>query len=427
MLIYVSAEGNGIGGNTGNNNKFYYVELEDSGMINTRYGRVGTEGTSGKKSGGQREFDKLVQSKKKKGYVEVPLDLDAEETNVSGGDDVMMIALSQIQSDDKSKELIKTLVQQNIHNITSNTKITFNVSTGLFKTPLGIVTTEGVDEALTILNNLSGLIKDTYTAKEEKKIRELSEKYYSIIPTTLSNLRSFTSMLYTNKKLSDQYDICNALKQSIDLVQTEKDKKIEELKEDKTLPTVFNTSLVKLDDADEFKRISDYFENSKNDMHGRTTSKAKVVNIYKINIEKDDKAYRHDLPNQMELWHGTKVANILSILKSGLLMPKYSPGAVTGYMFGQGLYFSNQSSKSLNYCDGMYWNSSSRNGNKLYMFVADIAMGNYKVPDRSTSSNPPAGYDSYWAQPGKSGIRNDEMIVFKNEQIRLKYLLEIEV
>ena len=105
-------------------------------------------------------------------------------------------------------------------------------------------------------------------------------------------------------------------------------------------------------------------------------------------------------------------------------MPKQSPGQTTGYMCGQGLYFASQSTKSLNYCDGMYWNSSAKQ-DKIYMFIADIAMGNYQVPSRSVSKNPDSIYDSYWAKPGQSGIQNDEMIIFKNNQIKLKYILEI--
>ena len=430
MLIYVSSTGNGKGGNKGNNNKFYYIELNDEDVI-TRYGRVGDAGvTLSKPSVGLKGFEKLIRSKLAKGYVEVPLDLDSDTTVIptDGNQDVMLIALSQINSDDESKDLIKKLVARNIHNITSSTKITFNASTGLFKTPLGVVTKEGVDKAIELLNDLSNLVDDNDKyIKNENKVRQLSESYYSIIPTIVDNLRSISGHLTSNRKLSSQYDICNALLQSLDIIKADRDKKIDEVKQDISVPKIFDTTLKKLNDKKEFDRIVKYFEQSKNSQHGRTTSGAKIKNIYCINIASDDKAYRDDLPNQMELWHGTKVVNILSILKSGLLMPKYSPGSVTGYMFGQGLYFAKQSSKSLNYCDGMYWNSSSRSDNKIYMFVADIAMGNYQVPSSSRSKMPDAGYDSYWAQPGKSGIMNDEMIVFKNEQIKLKYLLEIEL
>ena len=51
--------------------------------------------------------------------------------------------------------------------------------------------------------------------------------------------------------------------------------------------------------------------------------------------------------NVMELWHGTRVENVLSILKGGLIIPKSSAGHVTGRMFGDGVYFSDQSTNPL--------------------------------------------------------------------------------
>lgn len=428
-LIYVSAEGNGIGGNQGNNNKFYTVELTDSG-IKTHYGRVGTSGTHGSKPGGLSQFKSLVRAKERKGYVQLDLDESSESDEISATDgDVMMIALSQINSDDFSKKLIEKLVKKNIHNITTSTKITFNKSTGLFQTPLGVVSKTAIEKAIKILDKLSTKVGENgiNSRVKEDTVKNLSEQYYSIIPTTISNLRALHNHLINTSKLSDQYDICDALLQTLDIVESQKKSKINEVKKDTNVPKLFDTSLYKLEDKKEFKRICKYFEDSKNQSHGRSTSGSKIVNIFKINIGKDDKAFRDDLSNQMELWHGTKVVNILSIMKSGLLMPKYSPGSVTGYMYGQGLYFANQSSKSLNYCDGMYWNSSGRSDNKIYMFVADIAMGNYQVPTSSRSKKPDAGFDSYWAKSGNSGVRNDEMIVFENNQIKLKYLLEIEI
>ena len=44
-------------------------------------------------------------------------------------------------------KLIERLVRSNVHNITSNTNIILNDSTGLFQTALGIVTPEAITEA----------------------------------------------------------------------------------------------------------------------------------------------------------------------------------------------------------------------------------------------------------------------------------------
>jgi hypothetical protein len=60
------------------------------------------------------------------------------------------------------------------------------------------------------------------------------------------------------------------------------------------------------------------------------------------------------------------------------------------------------------------------------MFLAEVAMGNYQVPRGPTSKKPDKGYDSYYAKAGTSGVRNNEMIVFDTNQIKLKYILEIK-
>jgi poly [ADP-ribose] polymerase 2/3/4 len=90
-------------------------------------------------------------------------------------------------------------------------------------------------------------------------------------------------------------------------------------------------------------------------------------------------------------------------------------------MFGNGLYFSDQSTKSLNYSYG-YWNGV-REPN-CFMFIADVAMGNASTPSGPTRNNPPAGHDSYFAQANKSGVQNNEMIVFRTSQVQLRWLIE---
>ncbi len=412
MLIFV--------GTANNNNKYYQLELTGD-TVNVEYGRVGSLPQKRSYSGGEYMFKKKMNEKLHKGYVESKVDTSVSEETITHGN-VMDIAMKQITTDDVSAKLIAKLVQQNIHNITSNTKIKYDIKTGYFKTALGIITKEGVEEALEILHDIKLDVKSNNHHGSKIFIKN-NEKYFSIIPTRLSNLRDFSSLLITEEKIDAQSDICEALLQSLDIIEAEKAKiKSANLKDKPVQEKLFEASVLELQDQQEFKRIKQYFINSKNSRHGH--SAYKVDKIYKVSLGKEEEEFRHDLQNHMELFHGTKIANLLSILKSGLLMPKYSPGQMTGYMYGQGLYFANQSTKSLNYCDGMYWNRS-KTQNKIYMFIADIAMGNYQVPNSSRSNKPDKGYDSYWAKASRSGIQNDEMIVFNNNQIKLKYILEI--
>lgn len=442
MLIFVSSTGNGKLGNDGNNNKYYFVELKEDNTLYCEWGRIGTKTPqhSTKSNCNIKDFNKVIKSKTSKGYVEAKVDLDTQDCKIAIKGNLLEIAMQQINfSDQESKKLIEHLVEQNIHNIISNTNIKFDIDTGYFKTPLGIIKKEAILEAKKVLDELSLFvnsdnlknIKDLNLISDisiKDKYIKLNEKYFTYVPTKLKNLRDLNLLLHSQQQLDEQYNICDALLSSIDIVEEEKLKQIKknEFKENKIIEKVFDTTIELLKDKKEIKRIETYFEKSKNTNHGYNVNNVKIKNIYKIKLKNEEIEFKKDMKNIMELWHGTKVANILSIMKSGLLMPKLSPGQVTGYMFGQGLYFSNQSTKSLNYCDGMYWSNNNKQ-KKIYMFLASVAMGNYLVPSNSTSKNHPKEYDSYWAQGKKSGVLNDEMIVFKNNQIKLEYLLEIEL
>ena len=400
-----------------NKNKFYQLDIAGD-QVTGSYGRVGGSTQTKVYSGGQAKFNSILKAKLKKGYTESKVIEASDDVIVpTGGQDIMTLAMSQVKTDDVSKVLLKHLIDKNIHNIVSNTKVKYDAATGYFKTALGAISAAGVDEALTLLDS----IKAT-KYKDTDRFRGLNDLYFRIVPTQISNLRSFHSLICNDQKVQEQRDICEALKSSIDIIESTKKAAISKTTSKKKAPKLFEASLLHLKNKKEYARIVDYFESSKNSRHGHNNYK--ITNIFDLSLGKEATEFRSDLPNQMELFHGTKIANLLSILKSGLLMPKYSPGSVSGYMFGQGLYFASQSTKSLNYCDGMYY-ARGASANKIYMFVADIAMGNYEVPSGCRSQNPPAGYDSYWAQPGKSGIQNDEMIVFENNQIKLKYILEI--
>ena len=91
-------------------------------------------------------------------------------------------------------------------------------------------------------------------------------------------------------------------------------------------------------------------------------------------------------------------------------------------MFGNGVYFSDQSTKSLNYAYG-YWGGGQADNN-CFMFLADVAMGKYFVPPGPSVRLPLSGYDSTFAQAGKSGVVNNEMIVYKTCQINPRFLVE---
>ncbi len=420
MLIFVDS------GN--NNNKFYHMKLNANGQIDIEYGRVGNSGQKTTKSGGEREYKKVMNAKLAKGYSASEISLENKTSSVKNPN-LLELAMSQIEhSDEKVKELIQRLVDKNIHNITSATKITFNKDSNLFTTPLGPVTNEGLVKAKEILGKIAAeftkkdkTLKDINELLNSKSFIEFNESYFKIIPTKISNLRDKANyMLITQDRVNEQFNICETLEQTIELMKVKPaaDTSTEKKEE------VFKVKIKLVEDKNTIKRINEKFESTKNSQHGRSVTSLKIENIYELELGTEKEDLKTDLGNVWELWHGTRVVNLLSILKSGLLMPKETPGQTTGAMFSTGLYFSDQSTKSLNYCDGMLWNNSSKQ-DKVYMFMAEVAMGNYQVPKGPTSKKPDSGFNSYFAKANESGVRNNEMIIFDKKQVRLKYLLEI--
>lgn len=419
----------------GNNNKFYKVSLNESGEIDVTYGRIGTDGQKTSYSGGKRKFDSLVASKIKKGYREAQIE------SISTGDGgsvsakkVIDIALEQIiYKDAQSRTLIEEIAKENIHNITSNTNITYDADDGLFKTPLGVVKKEAVEKAYAVLDKIEALLIID-PIKNEEKLFKLNEDYFYLIPNKVKNARDKNNLLFSKKNIETQRVICNQLFDTLELIEDLKKgkKELNKEAENQDLPKVFDVEIEHVLDKSLIDKITQYYNKSKNSMHGHRIMQSKVSKIFKVKLASQHEGFvqaEKDVGNVELLWHGTRVANILSIMGKGLLMPSVSPGQKAGAMFGNGLYFANQSSKSLQYCDGLYWASGSNSRNKIYMFLASVALGKYFVPNGSTGSGgkPPAGYDSFWAKAGQSGVQNDEIIVFKGNQIRLDYLVEIEI
>jgi poly [ADP-ribose] polymerase len=128
------------------------------------------------------------------------------------------------------------------------------------------------------------------------------------------------------------------------------------------------------------------------------------------------------LDNIWELWHGTRVSNLLSILKSGFQIPPTNAAHCTGRMFGNGIYHSDQSTKSLNYAYG-YWHGGSRD-DQCFMFLNNVAMGRIHTPRSHTESLPKREHDSTFAEGGSSGVLHNEMVVYRTSQVDPVFLVQ---
>lgn len=402
-----------------NHNKVWEIELHDNDNVIVRWGRIGYSLQEKAFRGGQTFFNRKITSKLAKGYSEAKIISNSASTLDTPVNNLEEIAKKQIKmakSNPILENLIERLVKANIHQITSNTKITFNSSTGLFSSPLGIVTLDAIQEARVLL----GDIKPFVVKKDlgNKKLFEITSKYLRLIPSAVG-MKLDTRLLFPDETaIIKQSDILDSLEASYNALKN-RDKTNEPLISESSEEKIFEVELDLLEDKKEQGRIGKWFYNSNHRTHGY--SDVKIKNIYVIKIVNNYSNFNSKLGNITEVFHSTGEANLLSILKSGL---KLSPPITTylcGSLFGRGHYGAVDSSKSLQYTFGRF---GGNKGNSGWSFVAEFAMGNVYYID-SYGGSLKTGYNSIWAKKERTGLRFDELIVPTDEQVRLKYLLEV--
>jgi len=412
-----------------NNNKFWEIKLFDNFEVHVRNGRVGSDGQIQpiKSFDDMEDAEKFYNNKIKekqslrKGYTkaEVLLD-DVSEVHISPSGNLEDIAIKQIGgSCTETAKLIKILSQKNIHNIVSSTTIKYDSSQGSFRTPLGIITQNGIDSARILLDELVPYItKDKF---EDDDFVDKFQQYMQLIPHKVGRRLDPRVVFGEDDSFQKEGQILDALDASLQNILISKPKTHDTKTKEQQ---IFDVKVNILDKNKEWRRIRDYYHRTKKSMH--TSHNLDVKKIYSVNIKLMNNLFENKgkpIGNIMELWHGSRVENCLSILKSGLIIPKSSSKHVTGRMFGDGLYASDISTKALNYAQG-YW--SGKRDNNCFMFLVDFAMGNHYIAKGSYESFPKPGYDSTWAKEGKSGIINNEMIVYNLHQCNIKYLVEFD-
>lgn len=402
-----------------NKNKFWRGLLYDDGTGASEYGRVGYTAQ-------QCEYPshEIVESKMrgkiKKGYTELKtIDNTSNASSVKSStvkdSNLHSIAKSQLikTSNPTLERLIKRFVDANVHKITSNTQITYNSTTGLFATPLGIVSLEGLTEARDLLAELSPIIRSSNFGS---KADNLLSKYLRLIPQNLGMARFNTqSVIPDDTAIQKQNDLIDSLESSYQALQTTPAQATDSSK--KVAEQVFKVDLDVLSDNSERSRLERYFEKSKKNMHNYNN--VKVREIFKVTIHDMNTFFEKTTSPVKEVFHGTSQANCLSILKSGLKVSPPSTAAIAGKMFGNGIYGAINSTKSLGYSFGRWGQGGV--GDAAWLYICDFAMGN--IYETKTSCSPKKGYDSVWAKAG-SHLSNDELIVYRNSQVNIKYLLE---
>ncbi|XP_067159685.1 protein mono-ADP-ribosyltransferase PARP3 isoform X2 [Apteryx mantelli] len=313
------------------------------------------------------------------------------------------------------------------------------------KMPLGKLSKQQIAKGFEALEELEAALRAQ--PARATHLEELSSRFYTIIPHNFGRARP--PPINSHDLLRAKKDMLLVLA-DIEVAQSLQAQKVkEEEEEEEEVPhpldqdyALLCCQLSLLDPASrEYKLIKNYVT--------QTGNKLQILNIWEVVREGEDelfKAHNH-LEHRRLLWHGTNVAVIAAILKSGLRIMPHSGGRV-----GKGIYFASENSKSAGYVGC----TSQRVG---IMFLNEVALGKpYCITqDDPTLCRPPAGYDSVLAcgrtEPdpaqdeevlldgrkvlvcqGKpipmpaykdSSFSQSEYLIYQESQCRIRYLIQL--
>lgn len=430
-----------------NSNKFYIAELHQSlsGLgyrLYVNYGRVGRDGVENAQKfdtlgSAQREFTKKVASKVKKGYLQV--DLATFNRGSSEGQ-------NKVNADSLGKDVkvaVKSNLSKEVQNFVThiyaeaNQAVSVSIS-GSSKTdvkaPLGNLGIGGIGKARGVLQEISNAL----AVKNIDAVRNLSVLYYRNVPRKMpSDIRDeSTWILNTQARIQKEMDTLDLYEDTLRLLPvmgtSDIDKKFMAL----------GCDLQYIDKASEEYT---YIQHKVDSTHAPNHNfKAKVVNAFRVD-QKHAPKFDASCGNVRHLFHGTRNANMVGILSSHLKLPHTLNNDVyiTGAMFGSGIYFASNSTKSLNYSRGSFGGRQNKY-DTVFLFICEVALGKvYKCTTPQNFRRPPLGYDSVMGV-GEDTLRkmiargedvpstttrliNNEFIIYDENRQRLKYIVEVEI
>lgn len=295
------------------------------------------------------------------------------------------------------------------------------------KLPLGMLSLTQIQKAYAVL-------KDALETLDNGNNLDLcAAKYYTLIPTRRANVGPINS----RQTIQEKIDLLKELEQFYYIHKNQ----------NLSLQRKYQSLNCGLEPVDGSTR--NLIENYLMENRGQHTVKLTYYEAYALDRASEAKTYHRweTLHNKQLLWHGTQMANVVGILTNGLCINPIIPVAITGKMFGQGLYFANVPTKSAGYL-----RISSGIG---AMFLCEVALGNMYELKHSQNVILPSGKhsvkglgryspqtDTYFniendvtvplgkiqeVKDDQLSLQYDEFIVYDQSQVKLKYLVLIKL
>ena len=404
-----------------NNNK-YYKMIPNGNEFKVEYGRLGMPNFQ-TASYPISQFKKKYDEKIRKGYVD-KTELIEELVTEEKPNDKKNVEYKPI-SDEVVAKIVERLQEMARKTIEANYKVSSNM-----------VSQKMVDESQECLNRLT-------RATDVNDFNEILLQNFSIISRRMghvsdwlaSSSKDFENIITREQNLLDV--MAGQVKQhAIDKKNAEKsnaDETKEEPKSNKTILAAMGISIRKVTKKEETEIKKLLGENA-----------SRYVNAWKVTNNKTQKAFDKHLEELGEetevkqLWHGSRNENWWSIITTGLVL-RPTNAIISGKMFGYGIYFAPDAAKSMGYTSQM--NSCHAHGTSKTGFLSlyDVIYGDPYIVDKNYYSynglgqltyeslqKIKPGANSLHALKGVTGLLRDEIIVYKESQATIKYLVEVE-
>lgn len=390
---------------TTNNNNKYYRMIPHGDTFEVEYGRVGA--TCQHASYPIRQWDKKYNEKIKKGYVDqTHLVQDLIQKEVPKSKDGYKAIENKVIA-----EIVQRLQDMAKQKIQANYKVSSQQ-----------VTQAMVDEAQNVIDELMN--KTTVEEFNNTLLR-----LFTVIPRKMGNVNDYIARDTNSfaRILKDEQDLLDVMRGQVvtHLAEEEPDKEVESKGE--TILDAMGLVFEETTDED-VKMIKDLLGDCKDKFY-------RAWRVKNVRTQKrfDDFVKKEKISKTKLLWHGSRNENWWSIINTGLVL-RPTNAVITGKMFGYGIYYAPKARKSLGYTSlsGSYWAKGS--ANSAFMAVMDVAYGKPYDVHSFDSKYYDFNYDKLQrACPGTnclhahagSMLRNDEIIVYKEEQCTIKYLVEL--
>ena len=391
---------------TANNNKYYNL-FPEGDRFRVEYGRVDATKTTTYYP--MSKWNSQISSKLKKGYKDVT-DLKKD----------LVQEISTANPESPYKEIENAAVKAIVEKLQAMARETIQKN---YTVKASAVTQDMVDAAQKVIDDLA----NNSATVEEFNANLL--KLFTVIPRKMGNVRDYLS----NKSedfaqiISKEQDLLDVMRGQI---YVKKDDEPVEAVEKKQQTILEELGLVMEETtADDVALIKTLM----NESAGKFRKAWRVTNL-KTQEHFDKFVADNDIKDTRLLFHGSRSENFWSIIKTGLVL-RPTNAVITGKMFGYGCYYAPKCAKSIGYTSlsGSYW--AHGGNNTAYMALFDVAYGTpydvynfdskYYNLDYNRLQQFKPGANCLHAHADRGMLRNDEIVVYKEEQMTIKYLIEI--